>query len=210
MVSPIRDSPGPMIQGPPHGPGPHEPLLPPGPHGRLPPPGLYRPPRPGLYNLPPGPHGPPQNVPPPLHGPPLPANGHPGMPLPGPMGGEFGPRPANGQTFLPRPGPGPIIDPRGPLPPHFRPPLPHNLGPMPLPTGTVFMPSVFIPSLSLCIHMESCWKVQVLCFESGFPPTKSFHVCVNGEKIRVAYLHKVRSEGGDLICFVCVRSQVES
>uniref|UniRef100_A0A7N6ACH1 MIA SH3 domain ER export factor 3 n=1 Tax=Anabas testudineus TaxID=64144 RepID=A0A7N6ACH1_ANATE len=130
LASPIRDSPG-----PPSGPGPHDPLLPPGPPGRLPPPGLYRPPRPGLYHLPPGPHGPPPNAPPPLHGPLLPANGHPGMPLPGPMGGEFGPRPANGHTFLPRPGPGPMIDPRGPLQPHFRPPLPHNLGPMPPPSG---------------------------------------------------------------------------
>ncbi|XP_053192758.1 transport and Golgi organization protein 1 homolog [Scomber japonicus] len=122
LASPIRDSPGP---------GPHEPMLPPGPHGRLPPPGPYRPPRPGMYHLPPGPHGP--NVPPPHHGPPLPANGHPGMPLPGPMGGEFGPRPANGHAFHPRPGPGHVIDPRGPPPPHFRPPPPHQFGPMPLP-----------------------------------------------------------------------------
>ncbi|XP_037606349.1 transport and Golgi organization protein 1 homolog isoform X2 [Sebastes umbrosus] len=138
LVSPIRDSPGPMVQGPPlgPGPGPHDQLPPPGPHGRLPPPGPYRPPRPGLYHLPPGPHGPhPPNVPPHLHGPPLPANGHPGMPLPGPMGGEFGPRPANGHAFLPRPGPGHGMDPRGPLPPHFRPPPPHHFGPMPLPHG---------------------------------------------------------------------------
>ncbi|XP_038582985.1 transport and Golgi organization protein 1 homolog isoform X2 [Micropterus salmoides] len=127
LVSPIRDSPGPMVQGPPPGPGPHEQLLPPGPHGRLPPPGPYRPPRPGPYHLPPGPHGPP--------GPPLPANGHPGMPLPGPVGGDFGPRPANGHVFHPRPGPGHVIDPRGPPPPHFRPPPPHHFGPMPLPPG---------------------------------------------------------------------------
>ncbi|XP_049915055.1 transport and Golgi organization protein 1 homolog isoform X2 [Epinephelus moara] len=134
LASPIRDSPGPMVQGPPPGPGPHDQLPPPGPPGRLPPPGPYRPPRPGLYHLPPGPHGPlPPNVPPHL-GPPLPANGHPGMPLPGPMGGEFGPRPANGHAFLPRPGPGPVLDPRGPPPPHFRPPPPH-FGPMPLPPG---------------------------------------------------------------------------
>ncbi|KAM7395201.1 hypothetical protein PAMA_006793 [Pampus argenteus] len=126
LVSPIRDSPGP---------GPHEPLLPPGPHGRLPPAGPYRPPRPGLYHLPPGPHGP--NVPPHLHGPPLPANGHPGMPLPGPMGGEFGPRPANGHAFHPRPGPGHVVDPRGPPPPHFRPPPLHHMGPMPLPPHSV-------------------------------------------------------------------------
>ncbi|XP_067338781.1 transport and Golgi organization protein 1 homolog isoform X2 [Channa argus] len=136
LASPIRDSPGPMVQGPPPGPGPHDPLLPPGPHGRLPPPGLYRPTRPGLYHLPPGPHGPPPpNLPPPFHGPPLPANGHPVMPLSGPMGGEFGPRPTNGHAFNPRPGPGPLIDPRGPPPPHFRPPLPHHLGPMSPPTG---------------------------------------------------------------------------
>ncbi|XP_045916097.1 transport and Golgi organization protein 1 homolog isoform X2 [Micropterus dolomieu] len=127
LVSPIRDSPGPMVQGPPPGPGPHEQLLPPGPHGRLPPPGPYRPPRPGPYHLPPGPHGPP--------GPPLPPNGHPGMPLPGPVGGDFGPRPANGHVFHPRPGPGHVIDPRGPPPPHFRPPPPHHFGPMPLPPG---------------------------------------------------------------------------
>ncbi|KAM4522664.1 transport and Golgi organization protein 1 homolog isoform 1-T1 [Odontesthes bonariensis] len=126
LASPIRDSPGPMVQGPP---GPHDPLFPPGPHGRLPPPGLYRPPRPGPYHLPPGP------LPPPLHGPPPPANGHPGMPLPGPMGVEFGSRPANGLLFHPRPGPGPIMDPRGPPPPHFRPSPPHHLGPMPPPPG---------------------------------------------------------------------------
>ncbi|XP_047429204.1 transport and Golgi organization protein 1 homolog isoform X2 [Mugil cephalus] len=123
LASPIRDSPG-----------PHDPLLPPGPHGRLPPPGPYRAPRPGPYHhLPPGP--PPPNVPPPLHGPPLPANGHPGMPLPGPMVGEFGPRPANGLAFHPRPGPGHVIDPRGPPPPHFRPPPPHPYGPLPPPHG---------------------------------------------------------------------------
>ncbi|XP_040920050.1 transport and Golgi organization protein 1 homolog isoform X2 [Toxotes jaculatrix] len=133
LASPIRDSPGPMVQGPPPGPGPHDPLLPPGPPGRLPPPGPYRPPRPGPYHLPPGP--PPPNVPPPLHGPPLPVNGHPGMPLPGPMGGEFGPRPSNGHAFLPRPGPGHVVDPRGPPPPHFRPPPPHHFGPMPPPHG---------------------------------------------------------------------------
>ncbi|KAI3364192.1 hypothetical protein L3Q82_011007 [Scortum barcoo] len=129
LASPIRDSPGPMVQGHPPGPGPHDQVLPPGPIGRLPPPGPYRPPRPGLYHLPPGPHGPP----PPSHGPPLPANGHPGMPLPGPMGGEFGPRPANGHAFHPRPGPGHAIDPRGPPPPHFRPPPP--FGPMLPPHG---------------------------------------------------------------------------
>ncbi|XP_074542024.1 transport and Golgi organization protein 1 homolog isoform X2 [Halichoeres trimaculatus] len=136
LASPIRDSPGPIVQGAPPGPGPHDQSLPLGPHGRLPPPGPYRPPRPGPYHLPPGPHGPlPPNVPPPLHGPPLPANGHPGMPLPGPIGGEFGPRPTNGHTFLPRPGPGHIVDPRGPPPPHFRPPPPHHFGPMPPPHG---------------------------------------------------------------------------
>ncbi|KAG7222742.1 hypothetical protein INR49_026352 [Caranx melampygus] len=129
LASPIRDSPGPMHQGPPPGPGPHDPSFPP--HGRLPPPGPYRPPRPGPYHLPPGPL--PPNIPPPLHGPPLPANGHPGMPLPGPMGGEFGPRPTNGHAFHPRPGPG--HDPRGPPPPHFRPPPPHHFGPMPPPHG---------------------------------------------------------------------------
>ncbi|XP_034756776.1 transport and Golgi organization protein 1 homolog isoform X2 [Etheostoma cragini] len=130
LASPIRDSPGSMVQGPPLGPGHHEQLLPPGPHGRLPPPGPYRPPRPGLYHLPPGPHGPPLH-----HGPPLPANGHPGMPLPGPMGGEFGPRPVNGHAFHPRPVPGHVIDHRGPPPPHFRPPPPHHFGPMPPPHG---------------------------------------------------------------------------
>ncbi|XP_028252810.1 transport and Golgi organization protein 1 homolog isoform X1 [Parambassis ranga] len=132
LVSPIRDSPGPMVQGPPPGSGPHDPLSPPGPHGRLPPPGPYRAPRPGPYHLPPGP--PPLNIPPPLHGPPLSANGHPGMPLPGPTGGEFGPRPSNGHAFHPRPGPGHVMDPRGPPPPHFRPP-PHHFGPMPPPLG---------------------------------------------------------------------------
>ncbi|XP_053300571.1 transport and Golgi organization protein 1 homolog isoform X1 [Pleuronectes platessa] len=130
IASPIRDSPGPMIQGHPPGPGPHDPLHPPGPHIRLPPPGPYRHPRPGPYHLPPGPL--PPNLPP-LHGPPLPANGHPGMP--GPMGGDFGPRPANGHAFHPRPGPGHLMDPRGPLPPHFRPPPPHHFGPMPPPHG---------------------------------------------------------------------------
>ncbi|XP_044025981.1 transport and Golgi organization protein 1 homolog isoform X2 [Siniperca chuatsi] len=124
LASPIRDSPGPMLQAPPPGPGPHDQIPPPGPHSRLPPPGPYRPPRPSLYHLPPGPHGPP-----------LPANGHPGMPLPGPMGGDFGPRPANGHAFHSRPGPGHVIDPRGPPPPHFRPPPPHHFGPMPLPPG---------------------------------------------------------------------------
>ncbi|XP_032440477.1 transport and Golgi organization protein 1 homolog isoform X2 [Xiphophorus hellerii] len=128
MASPIRDSPGSMVQRPPPGPGPHDPFLPPGPNVRLPPPGPYGHPRPGPYPLPPGPL--PPNVPP-LHGPPLPANGHPGMPLPGPMGGEFGPRPANGHLFQPRLGP----DSRGPPPPHFRPSLPPNFGPMPPPLG---------------------------------------------------------------------------
>ncbi|XP_054910205.1 transport and Golgi organization protein 1 homolog isoform X2 [Poeciliopsis prolifica] len=128
MASPIRDSPGSMVQRPPPGPGPHDPFLPPGPNVRLPPPGPYGHPRPGPYPLPPGPLLP--NVPP-RHGPPLPANGHPGMPLPGPMGGEFGPRPANGHLFQPRLGP----DSRGPPPPHFRPPPLHNFGPMPPPLG---------------------------------------------------------------------------
>ncbi|XP_014866770.1 PREDICTED: melanoma inhibitory activity protein 3 isoform X1 [Poecilia mexicana] len=128
MASPIRDSPGSMVQRPPPGPGSHDPFHPPGPNVRLPPPGPYGHPRPGPYPLPPGPL--PPNVPP-LHGPPLPANGHPGMPLPGPMGGEFGPRPANGHLFQPRLGP----DPRGLPPPHFRPPPPHNFGPMPPPLG---------------------------------------------------------------------------
>lgn len=163
LASPIRDSPG-----PPSGPGPHDPLLPPGPPGRLPPPGLYRPPRPGLYHLPPGPHGPPPNAPPPLHGPLLPANGHPGMPLPGPMGGEFGPRPANGHTFLPRPGPGPMIDPRGPLQPHFRPPLPHNLGPMPPPSGTVFLRYSLILSTVKYWSIVRLWTGFVLIFTVGF------------------------------------------
>ncbi|XP_035764322.1 transport and Golgi organization protein 1 homolog isoform X2 [Neolamprologus brichardi] len=121
IASPIRDSPGPMVHGPPPGPAPYDPMLPP---GRLPPPIAYRPPRPGPYHLPPGP---------PLQGPPLPANGHPGMPLPGPMGGEFGP--PNGLAIPPRQGPGPGIDPRGPLPPQFRPPPPHHFGPMPPPQG---------------------------------------------------------------------------
>ncbi|XP_061609474.1 transport and Golgi organization protein 1 homolog isoform X1 [Phyllopteryx taeniolatus] len=132
LASPIRDSPGPMSQGPPPpGPGLHEPLFPTGPHGRLPPGGPYRPLRPPLYHPAPGPHGHPPNVPLPPPGPPLPANGHPGMPLPGTMGGDFGPRPANGHAFHPRPGPGNIIDPRGPPPPPFRPPPPHHFGPMP-------------------------------------------------------------------------------
>lgn len=117
-----------MAQGPPPGPEPHDPLLPPGPGVRLPPPGPYRLLRPGPYQLPPGPLHP--NVPPPYHGPPLPVNG---MPPPGPMGGEFGPRPANGLVFHPRPGPGPLIDHRGPPPPHFRPPPPHSFGPVPPP-----------------------------------------------------------------------------
>ncbi|XP_053738152.1 transport and Golgi organization protein 1 homolog isoform X2 [Synchiropus splendidus] len=82
------------------------------PQGRGPPPGPYRPPRPGQFH--PGP---------------LPANGHPGMPLPGPMGVELGPRPANGHTYAPRPGP--MMDPRGPPPPHFRPPPPHLYRPPP-------------------------------------------------------------------------------
>uniref|UniRef100_A0A8C6V0F5 Transport and Golgi organization protein 1 homolog n=1 Tax=Neogobius melanostomus TaxID=47308 RepID=A0A8C6V0F5_9GOBI len=124
IASPIRDSPGPAVPGPPLGPGPHEPLLPPGPlgpPGRIPPPGAYRPMRPGPYPYPPpGPGLPP-------HGPPLQANGHPGVP----MGGEFGPRPSNGHAFQPRPGPGPM-DSRGLPPPHFRPPHP-NFGPMPPP-----------------------------------------------------------------------------
>ncbi|XP_012724538.2 transport and Golgi organization protein 1 homolog isoform X2 [Fundulus heteroclitus] len=121
MASPIRDSPGSMVHRPPPGPGPHDPLPPHGPNVRLPPPGPYGHPRPGPYQLPPGP--------------PLPANGHPGMPLPGPMGGEFGPRPPNGHLYQLRHGPGPAGDPRGPPPPpHFRPP-PHNFGPMPPPLG---------------------------------------------------------------------------
>lgn len=127
LASPIRDSPGPAVQGLPHGPGPHEPLLPP---GRLPPPGSYRPPRPGVYQLPPGPHGPP-----PPHGPPLSANGHPSMPMAGSVGGELGPRPSNGHPFHPRLGPGPVVDPRGPPMPHFRPPPPHHFGPMAPPPG---------------------------------------------------------------------------
>ncbi|XP_061563516.1 transport and Golgi organization protein 1 homolog [Cololabis saira] len=132
IASPIRDSPGAMVHGPPPGPGGHDPLLPPGPHGRLPPPGPYRSPRQGHYQLPPG--ALPPNVPPPLPGPHLPPNGHPGMPPPGPMGGDFGPRPANGLAFHPRPGPGHVMDPRGPPPPHFRPP-PHHFGPIPPPHG---------------------------------------------------------------------------
>ncbi|KAM4600881.1 transport and Golgi organization protein 1 homolog isoform 2-T2 [Polymixia lowei] len=151
VVSPIRDSTASVVQGPPSapgshgppaGPGPHDLLPPHGPLGRLPPPGPHRPLRPGqgphghLYHSPAGmigPHGPlPPNVPP--HGPPLPANGHPGLPPPGPMGGEFGPRPSNGHALRPRPGPGHATDPRGPPPPHFRPP-PHHFGPMPPPHG---------------------------------------------------------------------------
>ncbi|XP_068198041.1 transport and Golgi organization protein 1 homolog isoform X2 [Antennarius striatus] len=116
LVSPIRDSPGPMVPGPPPGVGPHDQLPPP---GRLPPHGSFRPPRPGMYNLP--------------HGPaPFPANGQPVLPPPAPIG-EFGPRPANGHAFLPRPGPG--HDPRGPPPPQFRPLPPHPYGPMPPPLG---------------------------------------------------------------------------
>lgn len=111
-----------MVHGLPPGPGPHDPVLPP---GRLPPPLPYRQPRPGHYHLPPGP--------PPLQGPILPANGHPGMPLPGQMGGEFGP--ANGLAIPPRPGPTPVIDHRGPNPPNFRPLPPHHFGPMPPPQG---------------------------------------------------------------------------
>ncbi|XP_024146339.1 transport and Golgi organization protein 1 homolog isoform X2 [Oryzias melastigma] len=122
MVSPIRDSPGPMVPGPPPGPGLHDP--------RFPPPGPYRPPRPGPYQLPPGPF--PPNIPP-LRGLPPPANGHPGKPLPGPLGGDYGPPPANGHAYLPRTGPGPMMDPRGPPPPHFRPPPLHPFGPMPPP-----------------------------------------------------------------------------
>ncbi|KAM9798138.1 transport and Golgi organization protein 1 homolog [Neosynchiropus ocellatus] len=99
LASPIRDSPGPLLHDP---------------QGRGPPPGPYRAPRPGQFL--PGP-------------PPLSANGHPGMPLPGPMGGELGPRPANGHAYAPRPGP--MMDPRGPPPPHFRPPLPHLYRPPP-------------------------------------------------------------------------------
>nr|XP_020459511.1 melanoma inhibitory activity protein 3 isoform X3 [Monopterus albus] len=121
LASPIRDSPGPGLS---------DPLMPPGPHSRVPPPGPYRHPRFGLYHFPPGPHGPPPpNVPSSLHGPPPPANGHPGMPLPGPVGGDFGPRPANGLAFHPRLGPGHVTDPRGPPTPHFRPPLPHDFAP---------------------------------------------------------------------------------
>ncbi|XP_078798767.1 uncharacterized protein mia3 isoform X6 [Oryzias latipes] len=120
MVSPIRDSPGPMVPGPPPGPGPYDP--------RLPPPGPYRPPRPGPYQFPPGP------FPPNVRGLPPPANGHPGKPLPGPIGGDFGPPPANGHAYMPRTGHGPVMDPRGPPPPHFRPPPPHHpFGPMPPP-----------------------------------------------------------------------------
>ncbi|KAM9354724.1 transport and Golgi organization protein 1 homolog isoform 2-T2 [Pholidichthys leucotaenia] len=130
ITSPVRDSPGPMVHGPPPVPGPHDPMLPP---GRLPPPIPFRPPRSGPYQLPPGPL--PPNVPPNFHGLPLPANGHPGMPLPGPLGGEFGPRPTNGLPLHPRPGPGSIIDPRGPPPPHFCPPPPHLYGPLPPPQG---------------------------------------------------------------------------
>ncbi|XP_077443165.1 transport and Golgi organization protein 1 homolog [Stigmatopora argus] len=128
ITSPIRDSPGPISQGPP-GPGPHDPHFPPGPHNRMPSSGPYRPPRPPLYHPRPGPRALPPNVPLPP-GPPLSANGHPGMPLPGPMGGDFPPRPANGHSFHPRLGPGHIIDPRGPPPPPFRPPPPHHFGPM--------------------------------------------------------------------------------
>ncbi|XP_077567207.1 transport and Golgi organization protein 1 homolog isoform X2 [Stigmatopora nigra] len=129
ITSPIRDSPGAISQGPP-GVGPHDPHFPPGPHNRMPSSGPYRPPRPPLYHPRPGPHGLPPNVPFPP-GPPLPANGHPGMPLPGPMGGDFPPRPANGHSFHPRLGPGHMMDPRGPPPPPFRPPPPHHFGPMP-------------------------------------------------------------------------------
>uniref|UniRef100_A0A3Q3VIA0 Transport and Golgi organization protein 1 homolog n=1 Tax=Mola mola TaxID=94237 RepID=A0A3Q3VIA0_MOLML len=145
LASPIRESPGPIVQGPP--PGPHDlPLLPgPPPSGRLPPPGPYRLPRPGACQLPPGLHGPP----PPPHGPPLPLNGHPGMPMPGPLGGEFGPRPSNGLIFHPRLGPGHVVDPRGPPPPHFRPPPPHHFGPMPLPPG-MFYPLSYVQHSSVC------------------------------------------------------------
>ncbi|XP_024912855.1 transport and Golgi organization protein 1 homolog isoform X2 [Cynoglossus semilaevis] len=115
LASPIRDSPGPMVKGPPPGPGPHDPPLPPGPHGRLPPPRPYGPPRPGPYHHPPGPL--PPNLPHPVHGAPPPPGGHPGLPLRGPMGGEFGPRPINGHVYPPRP-------------PLMRPPLPHPYRPM--------------------------------------------------------------------------------
>lgn len=157
LTSPIRDSPGPIVHGPPTGPGPNDPLLPPGPLGRLPPPGPHRPIRPNqgphgpLYHPPAGmtgPHGPlPPNLPPP-HGHPLPANGHPGMLPPGPMGGEqFVPRPPNGHAFRPRHGPGPGIDPRGPPPPHFRPPPPHLYGPMPPPPGMETITEFIQPSV---------------------------------------------------------------
>uniref|UniRef100_A0A3Q3KIR0 Transport and Golgi organization protein 1 homolog n=1 Tax=Monopterus albus TaxID=43700 RepID=A0A3Q3KIR0_MONAL len=140
LASPIRDSPGPGLS---------DPLMPPGPHSRVPPPGPYRHPRFGLYHFPPGPHGPPPpNVPSSLHGPPPPANGHPGMPLPGPVGGDFGPRPANGLAFHPRLGPGHVTDPRGPPTPHFRPPLPHDFAP---PShGTFYLFFYFQNMISLC------------------------------------------------------------
>lgn len=146
-----------MAQGPPPGPGPHDPLLPPGPGVRLPPPGPYRL-RSGPYQLPPGPL--PPNVPPPYHGPPLLANG---MPPPGPLGGEFGPRPANGLVFHPRLGPGPLIDPRGPPPPHFRPPPPHNFGPVP-PPG-MFSPNSFkCPCIDSGRSTESLTFLKHVCF----------------------------------------------
>ncbi|KAM6954083.1 transport and Golgi organization protein 1 homolog [Aplochiton taeniatus] len=135
LASPIRDSPGPMAQGP---------LLASGPHG-LPPPGhkFIRAPNQGPHGphimgpiYPPGPgmtghlaqHAP--NGPPP-HGQPLPANGHPGMRPAGPMGEHpFGPRPSNGHAFRPRPGHD-MVDPRfAPPPLRFRPPA-HPFGPMP-------------------------------------------------------------------------------
>ncbi|XP_061667776.1 transport and Golgi organization protein 1 homolog isoform X2 [Syngnathoides biaculeatus] len=144
LGSPIRDSPGHLSQGqPPPGHGLHEPLFPAGPHGRLPPGGPYRPLRPPLYHPAPGPHSHAPNVPLPPPGPPLPANGHPGMPPPGTMGGDFGPRPANGHSFHPRPGPGNIIDPRGPPP--FRPP---HFGPMPHgPRGLMGLRPPFPPDM---------------------------------------------------------------
>ncbi|XP_056149992.1 transport and Golgi organization protein 1 homolog isoform X2 [Lampris incognitus] len=152
QASPIRDPPASMVQGPPPapgsqgpppGPGPHDPFSPPGPHNRLPPPGTYRPPRPGpgshgpLYHPPAGMTGPhvplAHDVPP--HGPPRPPNGHPGLPPPGAMGADFGPRLSNGHAIRPRLGPGHAPDPRGPPPPHFRPHPPPHFGPMPPPHG---------------------------------------------------------------------------
>uniref|UniRef100_A0A087YLV0 Transport and Golgi organization protein 1 homolog n=1 Tax=Poecilia formosa TaxID=48698 RepID=A0A087YLV0_POEFO len=143
MASPIRDSPGSMVQRPPPGPGSHDPFLPPGPNVRLPPPGPYGHPRPGPYPLPPGPL--PPNVPP-LHGPPLPANGHPVGPDPrGPPPPHFRPPPPH--NFGPMP---PLLVPRSvhtgvrgplgprPLTPHdmrFPGPRDHISPPMDLPPG---------------------------------------------------------------------------